>query len=334
MHIVGWAIFGFFLLKSIFAILGWYSRDNSDAIYRRKLDVVWDELNRGSFFDFFQRLQQRLVIRVSETFWSPRRKLLRFVGWSLAINVVVLLGAAEAFEILVAERPEHVFVRELQLRPNREYSFGKGILASFFPAWAPFGRVEPIVTNLALLPTGVTFGLLSLLISWKLLQRASDSRRTATVLWHLAINVCVVIMAMLFVNAVHALTYVGVLRWLAPGDYDTGGVSAVEFFLFNSSTFMKILWSLIRGDLPFELTLFEVRGVCFAMSLVLPTLVYLIICGFLLSARLIPERVQRIANHVIFLVSTDKQPVLSQLGTVTGAIAALLGGVVAALKGS
>jgi len=334
MAIAVWAVFAFVVLKSMFGFIGWYSRDDFDAIHRRQLVALWEQLAAGSFFDFIQLVQRRLVARLRDTFDYPSEDVWNLATVGLAINIIAILGAAELFEMIAAYWPAHVYSFELELREARpDYYLGKGVQILFRPGWAPMGPLEPILTNVVLLPFGVAFGLLSMWVSWKLLQRASQSQSLATVLVHLAINLAMVATAMLFVNLIHAGTYLLVMRWLAPADFESN-VSSLQFFWSNSVIFVNILADLVRFRLPYELTLFEVRGVCFATSLVLPTFVYGLICGVALLARLAPRALQRFVTRCIRLVTSDKQPVFTQLGYVAGTIAAIIAALIAALKGS
>jgi len=63
------------------------------------------------------------------------------------------------------------------------------------------------------------------------------------------------------------------------------------------------------------------------LSSVLPTLLYLSISVFIVAIKFIPNSFKSVVMNIIFLVTTDNKPVLSQLGTAFGVLVGALGAI-------
>ena len=122
---IAWAAVAFFVVKFLFGFVGWYSTDDKDPLYRKRLDAVWDRLHERSFFDFVHLVLGRLVQRVRATFrnkWSA-------LGWFIGLSVVGnFLSTFVAVELAI-----FLFRYSLPYSAPISYSIGDGF-RSFFVA--------------------------------------------------------------------------------------------------------------------------------------------------------------------------------------------------------
>ena len=60
-------LFVFIIAKYGFAFFAWLSIEDSDSIYRKHLDNLWDALNRRTLYELVHDLVDRLVSRLGLT---------------------------------------------------------------------------------------------------------------------------------------------------------------------------------------------------------------------------------------------------------------------------
>ena len=69
-EILGNVALAFLLTKGVFSLLGWYSKDGTDPLYRRGLDAVWDRLHELSWLQLVQQSLIRILRKVQRFFAS------------------------------------------------------------------------------------------------------------------------------------------------------------------------------------------------------------------------------------------------------------------------
>jgi len=154
------------LVKALFNLLGWLTQSTHDKLYRKQLDALYDELDRGSFYEFFVRLQQRFVSLIGDTCFSSLTGKVRLVWYMLLSNIIALVISAEAFELIASDYPNYVAPVELATRIHLpDYYPFKGIQVLLFPGWAPYGKIEPIMTFALRLLGGVMLCVVSLCLA-------------------------------------------------------------------------------------------------------------------------------------------------------------------------
>lgn len=90
----------FIILKFLFHLLGWYSRDSSDQLYRKQLDALFDRLWQMPPVELFQRFLGRTVTRFDDTFGAFPFVSAKWLGVFFALNVVSLPLGVVALWIL------------------------------------------------------------------------------------------------------------------------------------------------------------------------------------------------------------------------------------------
>ena len=86
------SIFGFLLLKIIFSIFGWFSKDGKDSLYRNQLDKLFDKLHETSIYEIVRSTVIRYLIRLKETFPNKYTALIYFILFRSVITFFSLLG--------------------------------------------------------------------------------------------------------------------------------------------------------------------------------------------------------------------------------------------------
>ena len=285
------AVLAFVVCKFFFGLLGWYSRNGSDDLYRQRLDTIWDRLHTDTLFDLAHRSLRRLVIRTRETLKTRRRALLRLAAMFFIINAISIVVALDVAILYLQRKIDHP---------------GSGILNAF-NAETPLSGV--ICLTIAAL--GVGFDLVSALISWFFLKKAAATNRLSSTIFHISADAVVAIVAMIW----SSFTLISTVALMSGATL----LETLDFLLITAghlSSFMDDGWFAI--------------SIVMAASAAIPTLVHLSVSLVVLAAYATPRSLQLILRRSIFLVTTDEKPILGQLGTVAGAIAASL----AALAGA
>ena len=287
---------GFILSKVIFGCLGWYTQLGADALYRSRLDRLWDALHNLGFSELSQRALVRLVAKLDAMLVDRRRVILIFFAASAVINFFSLvLGAAIFFHI-----------QDMSLADI-------------------FSEDTPIVGFLAvfvLVPLmGCLFDIISAWVTIALLRHASRNPKITVLAWHAGADLVVAGFALLWVAFC-----VGLVASFLEIDK-----SVIESFMFQLEMLHEGLRDFFNGlntDASANAIVYLILG----SSTALPTLAYLTIWVALVIVWSLPEALKPYFRNIIYLVTTDNKPVLSQLGTFFGGCAAILGALVAIIK--
>ena len=288
-----------FHCKTFFGLLGWYSTIGSDAVYRKRLDGLWVRLQDESFFDVAHRTLVHLVNRVRLTFSSRLRAAFLLIIVAFGINLGSLPLAAEA----------------LGAGSDEGFEYGRIFLRWFDTAAGRNGTLTAVLGVVALAILGAAFDLLSAFVTWWLLKRAALAQRLGTIFLHLVAD---------FALAALAMTWSLVIV-LSAAAYLLGD------FWYIAAKVISEPNSVFQIDEAREMIPWLGFSAVMGMSACFPTAIHLSLGVATTAAYFTPNRVQRVVHRIVFLVTTDSKPVLSQLGNVAGAIAGLLTAVAGAL---
>lgn len=161
---------------------------------------------------------------------------------------------------------------------------------------------------------GAMIDLCSLLVTQFLLRRAARSRIMSAVLSHLAFDIILAFIALGWA----ILMGVGV-QWLFQADLKEQIDPALQERFLGSS-----FWDTLAKN-PRWWIVVLVAGV----SSVVPTMLYIVLMGALALLVALPRAVRTVVATTIFRATTNKRPVLNQLGTAFGVGAGILAAVAA-----
>jgi len=279
----GIAIYIFFLCKLAFGILGWYSSDGKDALYRKDLDRAWDRLHDETIYDILNTFLNRLVNRI-QALRQRKYSVEILLLLVFSINLITLLVAIELqfyypLEDIASIEPPSLAAGHLVINyDDYDYKLGDA-LRLVLGSVSRFGF---------LLFFTLCLDLISVLVTWSLLKRAARSKYLLTIFLHLFIDIIFVLLALIMGLVVVIVIVPFGIMMLLP----------------DVNIFISI----------------------FIISTVLPSILYFFIGFIMITAFLIPDRLKHIIQRTIYLITTDKKPVLSQLGNIAGGISGLLAG--------
>ncbi len=173
---------------------------------------------------------------------------------------------------------------------------------------------------------GTIFDLISLSITLHLLERASHSKTSFTLAAHLGLDIVIAVVACLWaygiLDIVIRVYYEELWENVAiyASSADDPGERARDVAVYLRGTLSETLnvvgglWSVI---------------ILVGFSAALPTVVYLLILIPILALRAVPTFAHRGLSRVVFLVTTDKQPVLRQISVFSSNAGGMLGAIVA-----
>ena len=406
------AIFVFVLVKILFSVLGWYSQNDKDQVYRRQLDTIWDNLQTLSFFDIGHNILRKLVVNIQSSSLYNWKFFIVFLVFGIVINFFSFMIFIELYDYINGGLWGNSITR------LKHWLIAHGFFKTF-----------SIVAITAFL--GTAFDLISVLITWQLIKAASMKESLMQIVYHIGLDIVIACLAISWAYGVfHFTTYIlfereyrGITEILSLIDIqeieeikksedakeeimssiakqemeerkritdvnnsniDQGtkntsplsqsrnvskerilnGISS-ELNLTNNdkqkskirenirdaldanskpaSKLMEEIRSLIAkwqlydefypgGSVLFKMREFFLGFVILGFSAALPTLIYFYIGITLFGLYFSPPVIQKIVMKIIFLVSTDDQPIFSQLGNVFGAIGAVIASLVAIIK--
>lgn len=279
-----WAATYFAAAKLFFGFLGWFSQENGDRLYRAKLDHVWDRLHRMSPFDVVHRALARIARKVSGLL-RMRRGL---VGMALFIVGINSVCVAFAF---------HLLGLQISRAPCK------------FMALLLVTLLIPMIVDVA-----------SLRITLALIRRAGASLSWARTLVHVVIDVVAAYVFIILCSVAFTLAVMTV----EPGWQELATEAQKEYLAKQDlDEVQRAIGSLQAFFAPeVAVDVLIVVGMLVGGSAALPTLLYLLVLISLVLLRAIPRWWESRIRHAIYLVTIDKRPVLSQLGTLFGGGAA------------
>lgn len=296
LHVVLIAGGCFGVVKLLFAFLGWYSRDYSDRLYRAQLDKLFDELHQMRLHEVFIAALSKLLTRLSETFRSP--------GWALfvaAVTAVALSSIAVnlALALLLWDDPDFIW---------NDWSFGRVLLRVAGLVW---DRMPPVAVYAVLVSSVIGTAMAAL--TWLLARRMQDAKSVMGLLMHVAVSISATFLAI-------CLMYGALVAGMVLPDYRWHGEFSQHLAFYAALTLDR------RPGIFLSMASF------FGFVAALPTVIYGLVCGLAMFLRALPDVVRRQVVRILYLVSTDKEPVLASAGNFFGAMAALCGAVVTIYK--
>lgn len=290
--VLGTAVFCFALVRILFGFLAWLFPE-ADDLYRARLDAFFDRLDETPIFEVGRDVLQRLILPVRR-FFARRLRAYAVVGLvSLVLNAAVFV-AASAWVIGF-------------------YLWDESGLDAVL--WAA-GQADPLdVVGLVLLVglLGAVFDLLSLAVTLYLLNKASLAKNAGALVEHLGIDVVIAAVSCLWAYAIFDIVLRLYYEQLVPfwaAYTDDQPEQYLRPTMWDTLQVSEQLW----------------YGVIWlGISVSLPTLIYLAALLPVLALRIIPRAVQRGLSRVVYLISTDRQPVLKQVATFASTAGGLIG---------
>jgi len=284
------AAFIFLGIKSLFGLLGWYSRDGSDVLYRQHLDAWFDKLEEMTLFELAHGYFARWVSKVRDLVHSFKRPWLVIIGVFFCINLISYLLWSIAYFYFSYEASEASIDDYMNI----------GLMGGL------------------LIPGGIFFDIISISVTWWLVKRAIASLTIFKIISHTFLDIALGILAMCWVLILF-LVYTGLftteLYWNLVNFLAILGTAEGRTVLFEGFfDLLSELWS--------EPWL-KYFAIIMGASSVLPTLTYLVFLIPLVLFKLTPRWIHRIGSKTIYLVTTDQKPVLTQLGNVFGSLGAI-----------
>jgi hypothetical protein len=300
---------GFFtLIKIFFGILGWYSRTGSDDIYRNSLDNLWERLHKESLFEVVHGILSQLVSRIDAILKHRYLAFFLFIFISFTINCIAI---ALSFAILFFK------VNPIQYL----FPFLLGLFTETF-------RNYLIIAFM-----GALFDVISVFITIWLIRLASVSLSLLKATCHFIIDIILAFLSFYF-TVYAALITVQLL--VAPNIEFVSILQQAMITMRMALYYYSEVWSfLINGINLSQLSnsqAISLMLLIIGLSSVLPTLLYLSISVFIVAIKFIPNSFKSVVMNIIFLVTTDNKPVLSQLGTAFGVLVGALGAILTIIK--
>ena len=286
-ELLGVAVFAFILTKLLFSFLAWYLHDEGDKAIKEKLADVWVKLDDLVVKDGVFHIVEKLLKQLRRYLSSP------YKIWLYIFLIGFVLNGLSAFS--------GYFLWSFNEYPDKSFVDILNLSVSYYSS--SFDKVM-YVTYLTLFVSviGASVDMLSLLVTWKLLNHAIKRRVMSVFYVH--------IVADLFLMSVSVLWAYCVL--LIAAAY-INGYSVLDFFITMDGTEFRNLFD----------TFFDYSIVMGASS-VLPTLLYVSLIAIILLMHWMPQWLRGFLRKVLYLLQAKKEPVLSQLGNFLGGVAAIL----------
>ena len=261
----------FTIIKSFFGILGWYTKDFQDVMYRNRLDNLWTLLNKKSLYNIAHNFLKVLVQRIEKTI-IPNKLGVIIIFFSLNYSLFW-------FASIGVDNSDFIG-KNMGIHNSNKFMDSEAQAAAIFIGFV-----------------GLILDYLSLLITMWLIKNAANSHTIKGISLHIFLDIIIATMS--------ALVFVSVAL-VIDGNY-----------------------------LPFQDYFKEQKLLIFSMTLgitsTIPSTVYFIIAIILILIWVIPKKVQMIISNIIYRLTTDDKPVLTQLGNILGGLAGIVGGSIALL---
>lgn len=297
MRILIIAGFVFGVVKSAFALLEWLTKEPGDEVYRRHLNSLRDSLNKASMYEVAFVVVERIRSRLRLA--SPRT----FVVSSLFLIFFIVLTNYASLLISLS----------VMAKDNPNFAFEDSSIPAI--AWALFSELGFFGSQQMFWLLGGTSlsAVLTLFLSRKSLLTTARSSTTG----QLAVVVLMQVGILLLAGAL-TVTFLFVSVVL----YDTGSNTETQQYLYTQTVRM-----LYHRERPIEFVV-----LLNTLVSAFPSTLFLMLFLGLAVLKLMPDFVRRGLMHIVRLVTTDKKPVLSQLGSFFGAISGFTAALLTLLK--
>ncbi len=277
-------------------MLSWYFKDEGDVLLRSNLDRLWvclhDITLRSSLYKYFDKLVKRL----NDTFPDKKRAMIFYFFFGFLLNSIsAFVGYIIWAMSTYSAAGYDVTVFDVVVKSFEQYT----------ASWDKFRY--PLILMLLVSFAGVIVDLLSIVITWKLLKMMVKSKYISMVFVHLIFDIILAALAVVW--------------------------ALVVLFFFAYVTSELNLNSVTNTTQVFTQEVikqsnksFTWYGIVVGLTSCIPTLLYLMLGSFLAIVHIIPNTFRNIFVKIIYLITTDNKPVLTQLGNFSGGVAALLVG--------
>ena len=297
--VVATAVFVFGLVKWVFGALSWLFPE-SDEITRIGLDNAVDTLDRKSLFEIGRGLLRKLLLPVLHLIREKKNIVYLSLGLILLNTVTFLVCAG--------------------LMISTHFASIQGGVAATWSSVVGAGIGNFTAMSLLVALLAGFFDLASLAITVFLLLRAVRATTGWTLTKHLILDILVAIVACLWAYGILSLTVSTFYNDMLP--------QVIEWSRGNPDRFLLPTLSETLNANP--RVWFVVIGL--GLSACFPTLIYLIVVIPFLLLRVLPNSLKHGIAKVIYLLTTDKKPVLVQLSNFFSSTGALLAAFIAWIK--
>ena len=300
-YAVAFAIAGsvFVIFKIAFGFLAWLFPE-SDTTYRSQLDALFDLLDSYTLFELGHSFLQRIVSRIQSLLENKKTVFAIIIIGSLLFNAIVALAGIATVSAYNA------------------YSFGPWVdnYSDFWGAFLNMPILKSFGTIFIVGVLGTIFDFISVLITLVLIRMASRAKSIASLLFHIGIDILVTAISLIWAYFAFTIildwAYQDILKVIV--DFEMDPADFIHQTMAGTLAAVPELWYVIIG---------------FGLSTALPTLGYLSVLLGLLILRIIPSDLQKFFKKIVFLITTDRKPVLKQLANFFSSSAGFLA---AALK--
>lgn len=276
--VISFVVCVFAATRSFFLAVGWFTRDHEDLTIRRHLDRFVEALDQQTPRKLISGFFKRLVSRVEASRAQRRRHIIAFILISLFLNAACITMLLEGY----ARLEKGISGLQLLTDINQQY---------------PLPVVLGVSLSVPLL--AALFDLLSLWVTWKLVNRAAQDTTLPRIIFHIMLDVIVATTAtlwslMVFVIAENTLLHASGKQLL---------------FDHNLSDYLTHI-----GQRIVERPGYPVGILTLGFTSALPTLAYLALAGFFFLIFISPTPLKRFGSRIAYLVTTDDRPFFSQIG--------------------
>jgi hypothetical protein len=305
------ATMSFALIKCAFVFIVWYTRDE-DPLFRRKLDTLWDALQERTTFQIIQ-LSLRQVVESLQVFTTSRKGIIIFTLAFLLTNLIAIAVAAPIWRCSIIKG----------FSPTDScYSSIAQWTYDFWGDW----RSDLFSTCLASMIGLLLFiSLASLLASQRLIGLAASAGH--------AISLIVLLVSATAVIAIASYAswwvYVALNQYII---WQGEAVPCIGVLSFNLADTVSEKFTLMSErvdryvqNISNEDNKFGVYwvGVWLGAVSAFPLVITFLASSVLLMVRVMPKVANDFFVKCLYLISTDKAPVLSYVGTIVGVIVAV-----------
>lgn len=307
--VLGTAVFVFALLKALFSFLAWLFPE-ADRYYRANLDAFFELLDESSLFE----IGHRTLVRLNDSIRALFKRFYLACGVFCAVSFII---NTSIFVLVSMDVINAYFFFD-------DWSFEDLLMSIERAGWTKFVAMILLVGLL-----GALFDLFSLGITLSLLNRASRSRALLTLNAHLLLDIAVAIVACFWAYGILSLVIEVFYDelWQNVAAYATSATNPVK----QAEDVARYLQPTLAATLDVVSGLWSVI-IWLGISTALPTIVYLIVLLPILVTRAAPNAVQRGVSRIVYLVTTDSQPVLKQVAVFSSNTGGLIAAVIAWMR--
>ena len=310
----------FVIVKEIFMFLSWLKPEEPGAPARQRLDSIWDTLVSSTPEHLIRRIFRQIILRASfNRILSVRGILIVTLSSAIINSLMVLLGltimmgtALRSDEVWRNKASLAGFTNAVPEGPDREWTIQEVGFKSqrAFYAFVFREMTWPTLDQrdsydlLSYIFAAVILDWLSLLITLGLISHLLQSKTKFSVALHILADLLLAVIVVFIIMAFCDIYGKWRMGWLARAS------------LFRE---LEVFYEMLVS----KHSVYLIMNVLLGATALLPTAIYLVILLIVLAGHYIPRRCYSFATLVIFRLATDNKPLLSQLGTVAGAVAGI-----------